>query len=324
VGGVTVSNATLHNRDEIKRLEIKIGDTVVIRRAGDVIPQIVAVIHSKRPTDAQDISFPTQCPECHSHVIYNKEEAATRCSAALTCPAQIKESIKHYASRNAMDIEGLGERLVELFFDLGLIKSLKDIYTLDPKIIAEIEGLGEKSANNLITAIERSKNTRLEKFIFSLGIREVGQATAKNLVRHFGDLEHIVSASIEALINVNDIGPVVAERIFSFFNSEDNIKLITDLRACGVVWPTVEISILTGPLANENIVLTGSLDTLNRVDVTQKLESLGAKITSSVSKKTTIVFAGLNAGSKLDKAKKLSIDVRDESELIALLKEYEV
>lgn len=322
VGGVTVSNATLHNREEIERLGIAIGDTVVVRRAGDVIPQVAAIIESKRPADAKAIVFPEQCPACGSKVIYTESEAVSRCSAGLVCPAQMKETIKHYASRNAMDIDGLGDRLIEIFFGLGMIASVADIYKLQASDISKLDGFGDKSARNLIDAIERSKTTTLDKFLYSLGVREVGQSTARNLAKALGSIEAIQSASLEDLMSIEDIGPVVAEYVYTFFRGETNQALIQALMAHGVCWPASEKS-NSEPLSGKTFVLTGSLESLNRNEAKNKLVELGAKVSGSVSKKTDAVFAGPGAGTKLAKAEDLKIPVHDEAALIELLAEYE-
>ncbi len=324
VGGVTVSNATLHNREEIDRLDVRIGDSVVIRRAGDVIPQIAAVVQSKRPANAEPIHFPSACPVCQSPVLFVEDQAAIRCSAGLSCPAQMKESIKHFVSRNAMDIEGLGDRLVELFVDLGFIKTIADIYLLKKAEIAELEGLGNKSAQNLIDAIEKSKLSTLERFLYSLGIREVGQATSLNLARHFADFNLIRSADVEALQEVPDVGPVVAEHIQRFFSSEKNNAVVDALLAHGVTWPIPEQpSQEATPLADRVCVLTGTLEQLSRTEAKERLQSLGAKVVGSVSKKTNLVIAGPGAGSKLDKANELNIEIIDEAQFMTMLGRYD-
>lgn len=243
VGGVTVSNATLHNRDEIKRLDLYVGDTVVIRRAGDVIPQIAAVVASKRVPNAVPVEFPSQCPACSASVEYNSDEATIRCSAGLACSAQMKETIKHYASRKAMDIDGLGDRIVEMFFDKGFIKTVADIFHLNAGDIAELEGFGEKSAAKLLTAIDASKQTSLDRFLFALGIREVGQATARNLSLAFGSLDSIMSADIESLTGVDDVGPIVAQHIHNFFRRPSSVEHVQRLIEAGVTWPPVDINI---------------------------------------------------------------------------------
>lgn len=322
VGGVTVSNATLHNREEIERLGIAIGDTVVVRRAGDVIPKIAAVVDSKRPLNAEKIKFPERCPVCDSSVVYTEEEAISRCSAGLTCPAQMKETIKHYASRNAMDIDGLGDRLIEIFFDRKMIATVADIYDLKIDDIAELEGFGEKSASNLLKAIENSKKTTFDKFLYSLGIREVGQSTARNLAKAFRSIESLRSASVEELMGVDDIGPVVAEYVSTFFASETNQLLIQSLIEHGVSWPAPPEA-NAEPCSGKTYVLTGTLETLKRADAKNRLIALGAKVAGSVSKNTDIVFYGPGAGSKLTKAQELGVPALDEAELIKMLEAYE-
>ena len=323
VGGVTVSNATLHNRDEIQRLGLKLGDTVVIRRAGDVIPQIASVIDSKRKENAQDIIFPDRCPVCNAKVIESKDEAVLRCSAGLLCPAQMKETIKHYASRHAMDIDGLGDRLVETLFDRDIITSIVDLYTLDEAVVAQLEGMGKKSARNLVNAIEQSKKTSFDRFIFALGIREVGQTTARNMARYFGDLPKLLQADKEELESIDDIGPIVAEHVYTFFQSSANCALIDTLKSHGVCWPELNQDSGDLPFSGKIYVLTGSFSSLNRNEAKARLLALGAKVSGSVSKKTDAVFAGPGAGSKLKKAEELALPVHDEVELLSLLAQYE-
>lgn len=323
VGGVTVSNATLHNRDEIERLGVAIGDTVVVKRAGDVIPQITAVVENKRPADAQPIEFPSACPACGSAVVYSDNEAVSRCSSGLTCPAQIKEKIKHYASRNAMDIDGLGDRLVEIFFDRKMIQSVVDIYSLDAAQIAALDGFGDKSASNLIRAIENSKSTSFDKFLFSLGIREIGQATARNLAKHFRKLDALMQAGIDDLLAVDDVGPIVAVHIHNFFHDQSNLELVDALINVGVNWPDISEEQASAALDGKTYVLTGTLETLKRDEAKKRLIELGAKVAGSVSKNTDAVFAGPGAGSKLARAKELNIDVFDEAALIELLNQHE-
>lgn len=323
VGGVTVSNATLHNRDEVERLGVKIGDTVIIRRAGDVIPQVVAVVESKRPADAAEIVFPAACPVCGSPVVRAEGEAAVRCSGGLVCSAQRKEAIKHYASRQAMDIEGLGDKLVEALVEKGMVHNLADIYGLKLEAVAALERMGNKSAQNLLDAIERSKSTTLPKFLYALGIRDVGQATAAVLANHFGSLEALMAADLERLQQVPDVGPVVAGRVASFFADDRNRAVIAQLRERGVHWPDIEVApVETLPLSGKTYVLTGNLEAMSRDQAKERLERLGAKVAGSVSSKTDCVVAGPGAGSKLSKAESLGIAVIDEAGFLALLEQY--
>jgi len=321
VGGVTVSNATLHNGDEIARLGICIGDTVIIRRAGDVIPQVAAVVLDKRPADAQPIVFPENCPVCQSPVRRVEGEAVARCSGGLFCGAQSKEAIKHFASRKAMDIDGLGDKLVELLVDRGLIYSPADLYELSVDKIADLERMGEKSAQNLIDSIAASKQTTLAKFLFALGIREVGEATGQTLARNFGSLEAIIHADQEALLEVDDIGPVVAYYIRDFFrNPDNNLAIINALRESGVSWDDIDISAQDSqPLKGQTWVLTGGMEIISRAEAKDRLQDLGAKVAGSVSAKTTQVVAGPGAGSKLTKAQSLDIPVIDEEQFLTFL-----
>jgi len=320
VGGVTVSNATLHNGDEIARLGICIGDTVIIRRAGDVIPQVAAVVLDKRPADAQPIVFPENCPVCQSPVRRVEGEAVARCSGGLFCGAQSKEAIKHFASRKAMDIDGLGDHLVELLVDRGLIYSPADLYELSVDKIADLERMGEKSAQNLIDSIAASKQTTLAKFLFALGIREVGEATGQTLARNFGSLEAIIHADQEALLEVDDIGPVVAYYIRDFFRNPDNLAIINALRESGVSWDDIDISAQDSqPLKGQTWVLTGGMEIISRAEAKDRLQDLGAKVAGSVSAKTTQVVAGPGAGSKLTKAQSLDIPVIDEEQFLTFL-----
>ncbi|HEY5717565.1 MAG TPA: NAD-dependent DNA ligase LigA [Motiliproteus sp.] len=320
VGGVTVSNATLHNMDEVERLGVMIGDTVIIRRAGDVIPQVVSVVAERRPVDARPVQLPSHCPVCGSEVERAEGEAAARCSGGLSCQAQRKEAIKHFASRKAMDIDGLGDRLVELLVDKGLVQSLADLYTLQHPQVAGLERMGDKSAENLLQAIEASKSTTLPRFLYALGIREVGEATARTLAQHFGELAAIQEADEAALQQVADVGPVVAQHIAVFFSQPHNLEVIDALCAAGVQWPKIEApSADAQPLAGKTYVLTGTLEQLSRDEAKQRLQALGAKVSGSVSKKTDCVVAGPGAGSKLKKAEELNSPVLDEAGLLELL-----
>jgi DNA ligase (NAD+) len=320
VGGVTVSNATLHNQDEVRRLGVKIGDTVIVRRAGDVIPQIVNVVLEKRPVDAQGIAFPDHCPVCHSPVERVEGEAATRCSGGLVCSAQRKEAIKHYASRKALDIEGLGDKLVDQLVNQGLVNSVDDLYGLNVEQLTGLERMGEKSAQNLLAALETSKHTTLPHFLYALGLREVGEATARSLAQHFGHLESLYSSSQEDLQEVSDVGPIVAHFVHEFFQQADNLEVINRLRAAGVQWPDMTPQDQQSlPLSGQTWVLTGSMETMGRAEAKEKLQHLGAKVAGSVSAKTSCVVSGADAGSKLKKAEDLGVEVLDEAAFLALL-----
>ncbi|MDB9805873.1 NAD-dependent DNA ligase LigA [Porticoccaceae bacterium] len=320
VGGVTVSNATLHNGDEIARLGLCIGDTVIIRRAGDVIPKVAAVVMDLRPADARPIVFPENCPVCQSPVRRIEGEAVARCSGGLFCGAQSKEAIKHFASRKAMDIDGLGDKLVELLVDRGLIYSPADLYELTVAKIADLDRMGEKSAQNLIDAIAASRQTTLGKFLFALGIREVGEATGQTLARNFGSLEAIIEADQDALLEVDDIGPVVAYYIRDFFRNPDNLSIINALCESGVSWDDIDISAQDSqPLKGQTWVLTGGMEIMSRAEAKDRLQELGAKVAGSVSAKTSQVVAGPGAGSKLTKAQSLDIPVFDEPQFLDFL-----
>ncbi|HWV15683.1 MAG TPA: NAD-dependent DNA ligase LigA [Cellvibrio sp.] len=322
VGGVTVSNATLHNRDEINRLGIKIGDTVVVRRAGDVIPQIVAVVESKRPVDARDIDFPEHCPVCGSKVETVPGEAVARCDGGLICAAQRKEAIKHFVSRKAMNVEGLGDKLVEQLVELKMVNNLADIYSLTREQLANLERMGEKSADNILAALEFSKKTTLAKFIYALGIREVGESTARNFAKYFGTFEAFAAADELNLQQVPDVGPVVAHFAYEFFQQENNRTAVEQLKAAGIHWPDEVATAVDAPLLGLTYVLTGSLEIFNRDDAKAHLLALGAKVSGSVSAKTDYVVAGPGAGSKLQKAEELGIKVLTEEDLLALLKQH--
>ncbi|WP_345841658.1 NAD-dependent DNA ligase LigA [Shewanella algae] len=320
VGGVTVSNATLHNADEIARLGVKVGDTVIIRRAGDVIPQVVAVVPEKRPEDAKEISFPAQCPVCGSQVERLEGEAVARCTGGLFCEAQRKEAIKHFASRKALDIDGMGDKIVEQLIDKELVESPADLFSLTASALTMLERMGLKSATNLVQAIEAAKQTTLAKFLYALGIREVGESTAANLARHFKELDALKQASVEQLIEVEDVGAIVAQHVAHFFAQPHNLEVIDKLLAAGVTWPAIEApSEDEQPLKGQIWVLTGTLSQMSRTDAKAQLEALGAKVSGSVSKKTDCVVAGEAAGSKLTKANELGVKVLDEAGLLALL-----
>lgn len=319
VGGVTVSNATLHNADEIARLGIQLGDTVIVRRAGDVIPQIVSVVTARRPADARPIVFPSHCPVCQSVVEREAGEAALRCTGGLVCAAQQKAAIKHFASRRAMDITGLGDKLVEQLVDEGLVHNVAELYALSKETLLQLDRMGEKSADNLLAALETSKQTTLPRFIFALGIREIGEATALNLARHFGDWSALAKAAEADLLAVEDVGPVVAEHLLQFFASTSSMKVVQALRDAGVMWPSIEVAAQPGlPLAGQTWVVTGTLEALGREEAKAHLQSLGAKVAGSVSPRTTRVVAGPGAGSKLARANELGIDVIDEQALLSL------
>ncbi|MCL6271648.1 NAD-dependent DNA ligase LigA [Sansalvadorimonas sp. 2012CJ34-2] len=325
VGGVTVSNATLHNMDEVERLEVKVGDTVIVRRAGDVIPQVVSVVIERRPDDASDIELPTQCPVCGSEVERSEDEAAARCTGGLFCQAQRKEAIKHFASRKALDVDGLGDKLVEQLVDKELVKTIADLFRLTKEQLVRLERMGEKSALNLLKALEDSKTTTLARFVYALGIREVGEATAASLARHYGDLPALQKADEESLQEVDDVGPIVAKHIALFFRQEHNLEVIEQLKSVGVNWPVVEKlgpeEAAAQPLADQTWVLTGSLSAMTRDQGKAYLQQLGAKVAGSVSKKTQGLVAGEKAGSKLTKAQGLGVPVLDEEAFLNLLKE---
>jgi DNA ligase (NAD+) len=319
VGGVTVSNATLHNADEIERLGLKVGDTVIIRRAGDVIPQVVSVIIDKRHKNARDIVFPETCPICDSAIEKLEDEAIARCTGGLYCAAQLKESMKHFASRKAFDIDGLGDKIIEQLVDQKLVKTPADFFSLEFVQISNLERMGEKSAANLIQSLEKCKQTTLAKFIYSLGIREVGEATAANLAAHYCELEAIKHANMESLQEVSDVGSIVAQHLINFFAEEHNVQVIDGLIAAGIDWPIIEkIKIDTLPLSGQTFVLTGTLEQMDRNAAKATLQSLGAKVAGSVSAKTSCVVAGEKAGSKLAKAESLGVKVINEQEMLDL------
>lgn len=323
VGGVTVSNATLHNRDEIARLGIKIGDAVIVRRAGDVIPQIVQVILSQRPATASDIIFPTHCPICGSSVETTEGEVVARCSGGIICQAQRKEAIKHFVSRKAMDVDGLGDKVVEQLVDLNLVNNLPDLYRLKKSQISAMERMGDKSADNLLASLEASKKTTLAKFIYSLGIREIGEASARNLAKHFGSLELLRNASVDDLLTVKDIGPVGAHFVYEFFHHDENIHILDELQSLGIHWDDIPLTAISElPLNGLTYVLTGTLETMSRDEGKAHLLALGANVAGSVSAKTHCVIAGPGAGSKLAKAESLNIPILDEPEFITLLQQH--
>ncbi|KAB0577422.1 NAD-dependent DNA ligase LigA [Ideonella dechloratans] len=326
VGGTTVSNATLHNEDETRRKDVRVGDTVIVRRAGDVIPEVVGVVLDKRPEDVGEPfdlykRLGGQCPVCGSPIEREEGEVDWRCTGGLTCPAQRKQALLHFASRRAMDVEGLGDKLVDQLVDAGIVRAIPDIYKLGFTSLATLERMGDKSAQNLLAAIEKSKTTTLGRFLFSLGIRHVGETTAKDLARHFGNIDRLMDARVEELLEVNDVGPVVAESIRHFFDQPHHREVVEQLRAAGVYWPDEAglASDAPRPLLGQVLVLTGTLPTLSRDEAKALIEAAGGKVTGSVSKKTNYVVAGEEAGSKLDKARELGITVLDEAGLRALL-----
>ena len=323
VGGATVSNATLHNMDEVERKDVRVGDTVIVRRAGDVIPEVVGVLPDRRPADATPVSLPQACPECGADVVRVEGEAVARCSGGLYCPAQRKEAVRHFASRRAMDIEGLGERLVDQLVDRGLVRTVADLYALNPSQLADLERMGEKSAENLVRAIERSRRTTLARFLFALGIREVGEATARTLAGHFASLDAITAADEEALQGAPDVGPIVARHIVSFFAQPHNREVVAALRTARVEWEEGEPRVVPTPLAGQTFVLTGTLSTLGREEAKSRLLALGAKVAGSVSARTRYVVAGADPGSKLERARELGIEVLDEGAFLGLLQRVE-
>ena len=323
VGGVTVSNATLHNMDEVERKDVRIGDTVVIRRAGDVIPEVVKVVLERRPADARVVELPKKCPICGSAVEREEDEAVARCTGGLFCPAQRKESLRHFAGRRAMDIDGLGAKIIDQLVESEppLVRTPADLYKLTVEQFAELERLGEKSAKNLVDAIEHSKKTTLSRFLYALGIRDVGEATATALANHFASIEALQEADEAAIQEVPDVGPVVAAHVHTFFQQPHNREVIQDLRDRGVHWPAIQRKAASaeGPLAGKTFVLTGTLDSMSRDQAGDRITALGGKVTGSVSKKTSYVVAGAEAGSKLQKAQDLGVEVLDEAAFLKLL-----
>lgn len=328
VGGATVSNATLHNMDEIERKDIRIGDAVILRRAGDVIPEVVASIVERRPKEAKTIRLPKQCPVCGSHVVREDGEAAARCMGGLVCSAQLKEGIRHFTSRKAMNIDGLGEKIIEQLVDKHIIDSVSDLYQLTEADLLKLDRMGEKLAHNILTAIEKSKKTTLNKFLYALGIREVGETTAYVLANHYRELPELMKATEEELQQIPDIGPVVAEHIYYFFKETKNKKIIENLLKSDISWPTPKIIAKAdgsqagkagSAVAGKTFVLTGTLSQLSREEAKEKLLALGAKVSESVSSKTDYVVAGEFPGSKLGKAEALGVKVLGEAEFVKLL-----
>jgi len=317
VGGVTVSNATLHNIDEMQRKDVRPGDTVIVRRAGDVIPEVVGVVLEQRPPDAKPVGLPSHCPVCGSEVLRQEGEAVARCSGGLYCQAQRKESLKHFASRRAMDIEGLGAKLIDQLVDANLVMTPADLYRLDEETLVGLERMGEKSARNLVAALARSKKTSLARFLFALGLREVGEVTAASLARHFGSLEPLMAATAEELEAVPDVGPVVALNVETFFRQPHNWEVIQALLDQGVAWPdTTPDTGKAGPLSGKVFVITGTLEGMTRDEAKQRIEALGGKITSSVSSKTDYLLCGKDPGSKLKKAQELGVIIVSSIEML--------
>lgn len=320
VGGVTVTNATLHNLFELRRKRVRVGDTAIVRRAGDVIPEVVGIVAKPRASYVPNFRMPRACPICGSKVVREKTEMNHRCSGGLFCPAQRKEAIWHFAHRRAVEVEGLGDKLVEQLVDAGIIRTLPDLYKLGFTALSALDRMADKSAQNILDALEKSKNTTLPRFLFGLGIRHVGEATAKALARHFGKLDSVMDATPEQLLEVADVGPIVALAIRTFFDQPHNREVVEQLRACGITWEEGEPALQAPkPLAGQTFVLTGTFPTLTRDEAKDLLEAAGAKVAGSVSKKTSYVVAGVEAGSKLDKALALGVPVLDEAEMLALL-----
>lgn len=326
VAGVMVSNATLHNADEIERLGLRIGDTVIVRRAGDVIPQVVGVVLDERPENAREVVFPTQCPVCHSDVERVEGEAVARCTAGLICGAQRKEALKHFVSRRALDVDGMGDKIIDQLVEKEYVKTPADLFRLTAGKLTGLDRMGPKSAQNVVNALEKAKETTLARFLYALGIREVGEATAANLAAHYGSVEALRAADIESLKTVQDVGEVVAKHVVNFLSEEHNRQVIDELLSpeINIHWPEVQVIVpeeIDSPFAGKTVVLTGSLSILSRDEAKDRLTALGAKVSGSVSKKTDLVIAGEAAGSKLAKAQELGIDVIDEAEMIRLLGE---
>ena len=321
VSGVTVSNVTLHNIDEVQRKDVRIGDTVVVRRAGDVIPEVVSVLLERRPPDTRPVELPAHCPICHSQVLRVADEAVARCTGGFSCRAQRQEALRHFASRRALDIEGLGDKLVEQLVEHEQVRNPADLFALTLQQLSALERMGDKSAANLIAAIDKSRRTTLPRLLYGLGIRDVGEATALALARHFGSLERLMAADEHAIQQVPDVGPVVAAQVVAFFASAEHRRVIQALRAQGVTWPDLAATaVATQPLAGRTFVITGTLPGMTREQAQEELVRRGAKVSGSVSKKTNYVVAGSEAGSKLTKARELNIEVLDEQQLRELLK----
>jgi DNA ligase (NAD+) len=321
VGGVTVSNVTLHNMDEVARKDVRIGDTVIVRRAGDVIPELVRVITDRRVPGAAEVRLPKRCPVCGSHVDRTEGEAVARCSGQLVCPAQRLGALFHFASRRAMDVDGLGERLIGQLIESGRVATPADLYTLTIEELTALDRMGPRSAANLVAALEQSKHTTLSRFLYALGIRDVGEATALALAEHFGDLDPLMQASREEIQQVRDVGPVVAGHVREFFDEERNRKVVAQLRAAGVTWPTLARSVAggPGPMAGNVVVITGTLVSMSREEAREAARAAGATVTDSVSKKTSLLVVGAEAGSKLKKAQDLGVTIVDEASFLKML-----
>lgn len=320
VGGVTVSNATLHNMDEMTRKDVRLGDTVVIRRAGDVIPEVVRVLLERRVPGAEPVELPKSCPVCGSPVVRESDQAVARCSGGRTCPAQRKEEIKHFASRRALDIQGLGDKLVEQLVDRDWVKTPADLFELEPAQLETLERMGEKSALKIHAAVQAAKHTTLPRFLYALGIRDVGEATALALAQQFGDARALADAPVADIQRVPDVGPIVAGSVRAYFENPENRRLLERLLASGIEWPALERPASTGLIAGKTFVLTGTLEHMSRDAARDAIVERGGKVTGSVSKKTDYVVAGADPGSKLDKARELGVRVLDEATLQALLK----
>ena len=321
VGGVTVTNATLHNEDEARRKDVRVGDTVIVRRAGDVIPEVVSVVLAQRPLGAQIFTMPHVCPVCGSAALRDEDEADYRCSGGLFCGAQRKQAFLHFAQRRAVEVDGLGEKLIDQMVDAGVVSTLPDLYKLGLSALVQLDRMAEKSALNILAALEASKSTTLPRFIYGLGIRHVGEATAKEFARHFGTLDAFMNAPLDQLLEVSDVGPIVAQSVLAFFAQSHHQEIVAQLRACGVRWEEgAPAERVPKPLSGQTIVLTGTLPTLSRDEAKAMLEEAGAKVAGSVSQKTSYVVAGAEAGSKLEKALALGVPVLDEAGLLSLLK----
>ncbi len=325
VGGVTVTNATLHNEDEVQRKDVRVGDTAIVRRAGDVIPEVVSVVLDRRPPDTVPFRMPAHCPVCGSAVVRSEGEAVSRCSGGLYCPAQRKQALLHFASRRALDIEGLGEKVVDQLVDGNIVRTPADLYRLDVAAVAALERMAEKSATNLVEGIDKSRHTTLPRFLFALGIRNVGEATAKDLANHFGALDRVMTASAETLEQVPDVGPVVADSIARFFAEPHNVEVIKQMRSLGLWWEEHDgvQAAPPRPLAGKTFVLTGTLPTLSRDEAKARIEALGGKAAGSVSSKTHYVVVGADPGSKAEKAQQLGVPILDEDGLLELLRRAE-
>jgi DNA ligase (NAD+) len=322
VGGVTVTNATLHNLFEMRRKRVRVGDTVIVRRAGDVIPEVVGVVAGERPAYVPNFQMPANCPVCSSDVVRERGEVDHRCTGGLFCAAQRKQALLHFAQRRALDVEGLGEKLVDQLIDGGLVRTLPDLYKLGLLKLAALDRMAEKSAQNIVDALEKSKQTTLPRFLFGLGIRHVGEATAKDLAKHFGQIDRLMDATVEQLLHVNDVGPIVAQSIRTFFDQPHNREVVEQLRAAGIHWDEHEpgaVDPTSLPLYGLTFVLTGTLPNLSRDDAKAMIEAAGGKVAGSVSKKTHFVVAGAEAGSKLEKAQTLGLKILDESGLLQIL-----